>query len=192
MLTTALAALVLGFTGPQTPMHCVTTLEDITGAPANTYTYAGAVFGTCCGGCGAPFQKDPAAAIAKASKADKAIGAFMYDPVSGLRIDGKKAAASSDYKAIRYFFASEDEKKKFDAKPAMYVSDVKSEAYFCPITKHATASDKAGGFVDYKGTRYFTCCGDCVAELRKDPSKYVGNAASSVKTLSVVEVKETK
>jgi YHS domain-containing protein len=189
-MLTAIAALTLGFAGPQPPLHCVTTLEDITGAPAVSMEYAGAVFGTCCGGCDGPFLKDPKNAIAKATKANKAIGAFEYDPISGNRIDGKKAPAFSDYKAIRYFFATADEKKTFDATPAKFIGDVKSEAYFCPVMKHATEAGKAGAFFDYNGTRYFTCCGDCLKELKADPAKFVANAAAAVKAIAPVTLKK--
>src|SRR5690349_17804308 len=102
MLTTAIAAIALGFSGPP-PMHCVLTLEDIK-SPAVTMEYGGAIFGTCCGGCDTPFMKDPKGLIAKAAKAGKAIGTFEFDPVTGQRIDAKKATAYSDYSAIRYLF----------------------------------------------------------------------------------------
>lgn len=190
MLTTAIAALALGIAGPQTPLHCVTTLEDITGDPASSFTYGGATFGTCCGGCDEPFKKNPVGALTKAAKANKAIGAFNYDPVTGLRIDPKKAAASSDYKAIRYYFTSAEEKKTFDATPAKFVSEIKSEAYFCPVMKHETTADKAGGFADVKGVRYYICCGGCMAKFKADPAAYTGNAAAAVKALSVVEIKK--
>src|SRR5438105_2739508 len=126
MFITAIATFALGFSGPQTPLHCPATLEDITGAPAVTLEYGGAKFGTCCGGCDTPFMKDPQTLIAKAIKANKTIGAFEFDPVSGARIDGKKAAEFSDYKAIRYYFTSAAEKKTFDATPAQFITDVKS------------------------------------------------------------------
>ena len=188
MFISAIAAIALG--AGQTPLHCVTTLEDITGAPAVTMEYGGALFGTCCGGCDAPFMKDPKAAIAKATKANKAIGAFQYDPVSGGKIDGKKAAASSDYKAIRYYFANADEKKSFDAEPTKYLAEVKSAAYFCPVMNHATEPTKAGAFVDYNGTRYFLCCGGCLASFKKDPAKFAANAASATKPLVAVTIKK--
>jgi YHS domain-containing protein len=182
--------MVIGLQGQQTPLHCVTTLEDITGEPATSLSYGGAMFGTCCGGCGDPFAKDPKGAIAKAAKANKAIGVFQYDPISGARINAKKAAGYSDYKAYRYFFASADEKKQFDATPAKYVTEVKSEAYFCPVMKHATTSDKAGAYADYKGVRYYTCCGDCLKAFNKNPDSYIANSASAVKPLAVVEIKK--
>lgn len=171
-MLTAIAALVIGL-GPQTPLHCVTTLESITGAPATTMSYGGAIFGTCCAGCDGPFLKDPKAAIAKAVKANKAIGAFRFDPVSGKSIDGKKTAAYSDYRAIRYYFASADEKKAFDAKPSNFVGDIKAESTQCPVSKEEVAADMAFGYKDVDGVRYYICCGNCAPKFNAEPAKFV-------------------
>jgi YHS domain-containing protein len=187
MLTT-IAALALGFAGPKPPMHCVATLEDITGAPAVTMEYGGAKFGTCCGGCDTPFLKDPKTLIAKAAKANKAIGIFDYDAVTGARIEAKNATAFSDYKAIRYLFANAGEKKAFDAAPTKYVSDVKSEAYFCPVMKHETKATDAGGYADFNGTRFYLCCADCLKEFKASPAKFAANAAAATKPLKSVTV----
>lgn len=188
MLTTVLAVMAMG-SGPA-PLHCPATLEEITGAPAITMEYGGALYGTCCGGCDSPFLADPKGLIAKAVKANKTVGEFEYDAVTGTKIDSKKALASSDYKAIRYYFASTDEKKTFDASPAKFVSDVKSEAYFCPVMKHATASQKAGAFADFNGTRYYLCCGDCLKAFKAEPAKFASNAAAATKPLMAVTVKK--
>ncbi len=190
MLTTTLLAFAIGFAGPTPPpLSCPATLESIPGKPAVTLEYAGAKFGTCCGGCDKPFAAKPADLLAKAIAAKKTIGAFDYDAVTGARIDAKSAKAWSDYKAIRYYFASDAEKKSFDAAPTSFVTAVKTEAYFCPVMKHVTASKDAGAFADYNGTRYYLCCGDCLAEFKKDPAKFTAAAASAIKPLAVVTVK---
>ncbi|HWA83681.1 MAG TPA: hypothetical protein VG820_09620, partial [Fimbriimonadaceae bacterium] len=150
------------------------------------------LFGTCCGDCDAAFKADPKAAIAKAIQAHKAVGAFEYDPVSGLRIDSKKAAGFSDYKAIRYYFANAGEKKRFDAKPTKYVTDVKSEAYFCPLMRIALDSKDVGGFADYNGVRYYLCCESCTEKFKKNPKAYVEKAAAAVKPLGVAVVTASK
>ncbi|HVT11013.1 MAG TPA: hypothetical protein VHE55_01995 [Fimbriimonadaceae bacterium] len=190
MLTCAIAALTLGFNGPQPPLCCPSTLEEIKGAPAISMEYAGAMFGTCCGGCDTPFVKDPTGLIAKAIKADKTVGAFEYDPVTGFKVDPAKAEAFSDYKAIRYFFATADEKKTFDAKPTKFVTDVKSEAYFCPVMEQPTTSKDAAGYSDYNGVRYFMCCTYCVKKFRANPLAYVAKSAAAVKPLTVVVLKK--
>ncbi|MDQ2732478.1 MAG: YHS domain-containing protein [Armatimonadota bacterium] len=44
----------------------------------------------------------------------------------------------------------------------------------CPVTGEKVASIKdAAGFSDYKGTRYYFCCGGCKPAFDKNPSKYV-------------------
>lgn len=189
MLTIAIAAIAFGFAGPQPPLHCPATLEEVK-VPAITMVYGGATFGTCCGGCDTPFIKDPGGLIAKAAKASKTVGAFQFDPISGLRIEPAKAAAFSDHKAIRYFFASDAEKKSFDAAPAKYVGEIKSETYYCPIMEQDTNFDEAASYADYKGVRYFMCCASCVKKFRSDPTKYVKNSSDKIKLLAVTTLKK--
>jgi hypothetical protein len=45
------------------------------------------------------------------------------------------------------------------------------------------SSAVAGGFVDYRGVRYYTCCGDCLAQLKPDPSKFVANSEKYIRDL---------
>jgi len=188
MLINILAFAVAAHSQPS--LYCPSTLEEIKGAPVVTMEYAGAKFGTCCGGgCAAAFEKDPQGLIAKAIAAKKTVGVFDYDPISGWRIDPAKGVAFSDYKAIRYWFASTDEKKKFDQAPGRYIKDVKSESYYCPIMDQPTTSDNAASFGDYKGVRYFMCCTICVKKLRENPEKYMPEV-KDVKPLKVEVVKK--
>ena len=39
------------------------------------------------------------------------------------------------------------------------------------------AATKAHHFADYKGNRYFFCCGSCPTMFKKDPAKYAKSAA---------------
>jgi YHS domain-containing protein len=41
---------------------------------------------------------------------------------------------------------------------------------------------KAHKYVDYKGKRYYFCCGDCAAMFKKDPAKYAKNGHPIPKT----------
>ncbi len=45
----------------------------------------------------------------------------------------------------------------------------------CPVTGDKLDMDKATKshmYADYKGNRYFFCCGDCPAQFKKNPAKY--------------------
>ena len=43
----------------------------------------------------------------------------------------------------------------------------------CPIMKDAIASpDKAVGFQDYEGVRYYFCCNMCPEKFKSDPKQY--------------------
>ena len=46
--------------------------------------------------------------------------AQVKDPVCGMMIDDKSAAASSEYHGKRYFFCSKDCKTEFDENPEEY------------------------------------------------------------------------
>jgi Cu+-exporting ATPase len=43
------------------------------------------------------------------------------DPVCGMNVDPKKAAATSDYSDKKYYFCSTGCKQKFDKNPAQFV-----------------------------------------------------------------------
>ena len=48
------------------------------------------------------------------------------DPVCGMTVDPKRAAASSDHEGTTYWFCSKSCKQRFDANPASYVTAAKS------------------------------------------------------------------
>jgi len=177
----------MGFSGPP-PIYCPSTLEKID-KPALLVDYGGILFETCCAGCGNKVLTKPGELLAEAIKVKKTVGQFEYDPVTGLKIDKDKAPVFTDYKSVRYFFNSAGEKKTFLASPTTFVASVTSVAYFCPVNKVANDAKSAGSFADYKGTRYFFCCGNCLKAFKADPDKYVANSAAAVTPLGAVAVK---
>ncbi len=50
------------------------------------------------------------------------------DPVCGMEVDEKKAAAKSEYKGKTYYFCALGCKKAFDANPAKYIEGSKGMA----------------------------------------------------------------
>jgi YHS domain-containing protein len=188
-ITTILASLTLGVQAPA-PLVCPATGESIAAMNGGSVDYNGVRYTVCCGGCADPFKKDPVKMLSSEKLKGKTMGVFLFDPISGKRIDAKKAqGGSSDFGGIRYYFASADEKKAFDAEPKKYAGLTKKEALFCPVMGHAVESAaKAGAYADVDGVRYYTCCADCLAALKADPKKVVGSAASSVKAPSAVNV----
>ena len=42
----------------------------------------------------------------------------------------------------------------------------------CPVMGSRTSAEKAVGYQDYEGTRYYFCCGDCPEDFAADPEKY--------------------
>lgn len=49
------------------------------------------------------------------------------DPVCGMMVDEKKAAATSVYNGVTYYFCSKHCKMEFDKNPAQYIQDGKAE-----------------------------------------------------------------
>jgi YHS domain-containing protein len=47
---------------------------------------------------------------------------MAIDPVCGMKVDEKKAAATSDYKGQKYYFCALGCKKAFDQDPEKYLS----------------------------------------------------------------------
>jgi len=171
------------------PLVCPVTLEAI-GTTAGTIDYAGTRYEMCCGGCPDGFKKEPATVLKNEKLKGKTYGVFLFDPITSARIDAKSAkGGSSDYKGTRYLFATADEKTTFDADPAKYAAKTpEKESLYCPVAGHAVKSyAAAGGFVDIKGTRYYTCCTNCLAKLKADATLADKTPAEQIKTPAAMD-----
>lgn len=152
------------------PLVCPMTGETVTASSASI-DFAGTRYQMCCGGCPDEFKKDPSTAIKSDKLKGKTFGTFLFDPVSNARIDPKTAKASTDYKGTRYYFATAAEKSTFDASPKKFTKAPTKEVLYCAVAGHAIKNyNAAGGYLDIKGTRYYTCCGNCLAKLKADNS----------------------
>jgi YHS domain-containing protein len=150
------------------PLVCPMTAEAI-GTPFSSVDFAGTRYLMCCGGCPDEFKKDPTTALKSDHLKGKTYGEFLFDPISNARITEKTAKASTDYKGTRYFFATAEEKTTFDASPTKFTKTPAKEVLFCAVAGHAIKNyASAGGFLDINGTRYYTCCGNCLAKLKAD------------------------
>jgi YHS domain-containing protein len=171
------------------PLVCPMTGEEVTASSASI-DFAGTRYQMCCGGCPAGFKKDPGAAVKAAKAKGKTFGTFLFDPVTSARIDAKAAKASSDYKGTRYLFTSAEEKATFDASPAKFATKTpKKEVLYCAVAGHAIKNyAAAGGYVDVDGTRYYTCCTNCLAKLKADNSLATKAPADQVKAPAAIDV----
>ena len=143
--------------------------------------YNGARFYYCCPGCSGQFESKPSEFLKTAGEKGKLIGEFLFDPVSGMRIDSKKSKASSDFKGIRFYFESVDNKATFDADPKKYGRLPAKEALRCPaMNKPIEAYSKASGYADYNGVRYYFCCAGCEKPFAADSEKLSAGAASYI------------
>jgi YHS domain-containing protein len=173
ILATIAATLFMGVPSfVDDPVKCAV-MGSPTNANSKAVDYAGARFPFCCGGCPQAFMKEPTKYLKMAAGDDYkgVIGTFMFDPIDGTKLDLEKVKASIDFKGLRYAFSNEDDMKAFKSDPAKYVKIPEKESLVCPVSGEKIANyASAGGFMDYEGVRYYTCCGDCLPALRKDPA----------------------
>ncbi len=164
-------------------MACPITLEAAVKGSKVT-DWSGIRFSYCCPGCDSQFEKNPQAALDKAAKAGKTIGVFLFDPITQMPVDAKKAKGGfSDYKGVRFFFDKAGEKAKFDTAPAKFAAMPKKEALYCPVSKEKVESyAKSSGYGDFEGVRYYFCCGGCEKPFAAEPGKFVPAAKEFVKS----------
>jgi len=183
MITTIIASMML-----QGGLVCPITGEAISTSAADI-DFNGVRYSTCCGGCPDEFKKDPAKALKNKALDGKTVGVSLFDPVSGTRIEAKNAkGGTEDYKGVRYFFASAEDKKAFDADPKMYAAAPKKEVLYCLVMGHPVKDEaSAGAYVDFEGTRYYTCCADCQAAMKKDMAAFAAKAGDKAKAPVAVD-----
>jgi YHS domain-containing protein len=183
-ITSIIATAAIGAAGLQSPttLSCPITLQPVVKGSKIT-DWNGVRFTYCCPGCDSQFEKDPRAALEKAAKAGKAVGLFLFDPISKKPIDSAKAKGGfSDYKGVRYFFDSGDEKTAFDKEPSKFGALPTKEALFCPVSKERVETyAKASGYGDFEGVRYYYCCAGCETPFEKEPAKYAPAAKDYVR-----------
>ncbi|MBX3111356.1 MAG: hypothetical protein KF857_05040 [Fimbriimonadaceae bacterium] len=149
------------------PMTCPVMSGNPAKAGGPAVEWQGIKFTMCCGGCDASFSKDPAKYLKTAAEKGTVVGASLFDPVTGMRVNEPKI--TSDYKGVRYAFANDTDKAEFAKDPAKYTKMPEKVVMTCPVSGEAVSSyGAAGGYVDYKGVRYFACCMDCMLSLHKD------------------------
>jgi YHS domain-containing protein len=178
MITILFASIALG----PGALTCPMTGESITKSFADI-DYNGVRYSMCCGGCPDAFKKDPATALKNEKLKDKTVGVSLFDPVSAVRVVEKDAkGGSEDFNGVRYYFQNAEDKTAFDAEPKKFTATPKKELLYCavmghPIKDYATA----GGYVDVAETRYYVCCPDCLAALKKDPQSIIAKVQDKVK-----------
>lgn len=136
--------------------------------------YRGIAYTFCCGGCTQQYAKNPSQTLRSEKLKGKVVGVFLFDPVSREAISEKAAKDSSEFNGTRYYFASSTSKAAFDKTPVIYSAVPKKESLTCPVSgMKLKGYSEAGGYADYKGVRYYTCCGNCAGPFLKNPTQYL-------------------
>lgn len=191
LLNILISSAILSHGQQAAPLSCPTMGGPV--AKGQPFTdFDGARFSYCCDGCEAEFAKDPSGAIKKSAKAGKTVGVSLFDAVSMKRIDSEKAKGGfSDYRGIRFYFATADEKALFDKEPKKYGMMPKMEAMYCSVMGSPVKSyAKASGYADYEGTRYYFCCAGCDVKFAAEPAKYADLAKDHVQKPATMNVEK--
>jgi YHS domain-containing protein len=182
MITSLLAAVTLSFVAHGDALICPVMGTGEADHKGSYSDYNGVRYWYCCAGCQEKFEKEPAKYTTLRAKG-KAAGVFLFDPTSGARVTHDKAIKEfSDYKGVRFLFASIENKAKFDAEPAKYGKLPEKDALYCsPGKEVVTSYGMSSGYVDHKGVRYYMCCAGCEKPWVKEPEKHAENSKTHVK-----------
>lgn len=187
MIVTTLAALVLG---QSAALVCPVMGSPIKGKGTGSFDYNGARYTMCCGGCSTPFQTNPEKYLKQSSEAKKTVGVSLYDPTTGIKVEAKNAKGSSDFGGLRYFFATTDGKKAFDANPKQFTVQPKKEVLWCAVMNHGLANySEAGAYVDSGDTRYYVCCSGCLGKFKEKSADFVAKFSDKAIAPKAVVVK---
>lgn len=86
-----------------------------------------------------------------------------------------------------YVQAADAKAAKADAKPAGTVQNYDSkeakvgDTVICPVMKESFKVTDRTKAVTVKGKKYYICCAQCEAELKKNPDKYLAAAKADAK-----------
>jgi Cu+-exporting ATPase len=118
------------------------------------------------------------------------------DPVCRIMVDEESAAAAGlklEHRGKSYFFASEECRDSFMAKPALYLGEAEPVAPppassstvakpsasaaavkdpVCGMEVDVKAAVAAGLRSDYKGKTFYFCSDDCKKKFDKEPANY--------------------
>lgn len=163
-----------------------TSVCAMTGNPINDdvprVDYAGIQFGFCGVNCVLAFERDPAR-IVKNFPGDKPRGMFLFDPVSGARIDLHRQGAIEfrDISGVRVFFESKATLKVFESNDKGYRLSLPRECLVDAVNlKPIITYSDAVGYVDFNGVRYYFGEVETFAKFKSTPRSYTPGVASFV------------
>ncbi|MEQ1823638.1 MAG: hypothetical protein ABL949_14105 [Fimbriimonadaceae bacterium] len=124
------------------------------------------------------FAKSPLETLEVARKKGWTVGISFFDPVTHkspiLSRDGKIRAADlnmikafSTYNGVIFPFERPRSKNQFERDPASWLAEPKQYTLACPYMGNKSPSvERAVGYQDVEGVRYFLCCDTCVSFAR--------------------------
>ena len=149
----------------------------------------------CCGNCPNAFNKDPEK-FAKNTGVSLQKIALPEEIACAVMADHKVKVAEATEKKLfrdangrRYYFCCAGCPPQFEKDPEKFAKSASISLGQLPLPKQLTCAvntsakvDPAAAiekkqYADYKGQRYFFCCGGCPEAFKKDPAKFAANAS---------------
>lgn len=154
-------------------------------ASAGEYDYAGLRIGFCCQGCRNAFESDPAEVVKAGRESGRVIAVALFDQVLRKRVPlDSKDAVHVDRGGVRMRFLEPASRRDFLAAPAKFEKVPDQESTFCFARRKEIGSyEKAIGYGDRQGVRYYLDCDECLRRFSEDSESFSRQAADSVKDL---------
>ena len=101
------------------------------------------------------------------------------DPVCGMTVDPKQAAASYQYAGRTYYFCNQSCLDQFNADPEQYLKPAQVVgSHIDPVCGMTVDPTTAAGHYDYQGNKYYFCAVSCLDKFKADPERFL-NAVSA-------------
>ncbi len=91
------------------------------------------------------------------------------DPVCGMTVEIKNAAAQEQYQGSTVYFCSDSCHSKFVANPTQYI---KTETLTDPVCAMTVSKDSTHHMV-YADKNFYFCSDSCLNKFKEDPGLYI-------------------
>ena len=104
---------------------------------------------------------------------------MAIDPICGMTVDSKNAAAEHEHNGRTYYFCSRHCVTKFKEDPERYIKSAaagspgRDESVIDPVCGMTVDPARAAGKHEHKGQPYHFCSQHCLAKFKEDPDKFL-------------------
>lgn len=147
---------------------------------AGSTVVSGRTYYFCSESCKAKFDADPGKFVEASSPPVEDQSSQVTDPVCGMTIDPERAAGSTSYTGVTYWFCSRGCLAKFEADPEKFIHTSAGTGgdlskVTDPVCGMTIDPASAAGSTSYKGVTYWFCSKGCLVKFEADPEKFLSS-----------------